>query len=436
VRIPRRNAADLAHTAEKADTSLDARDRRLLFIDMCYSLEAVRARGLHQFFHARHSGDYFTKVWGVHPMADRAGTGPRRDIRFIEFSPNQIVIEGAAELYPWPAFLLPLNLVCSQARLLRRLVRLIHDEDISAIAAVDPFYTGLVGVILKRICRKPLIVHVIANYDDLYDADGTLAMPQLLRFRWVEKALARAVYSRADLVAAGTPTLMDYAVRNGADVERVRFFPLSKTIHPIHFTVPGERLDPDEELKRLNVPPADHYLLTVSRIVPSKKVVDALKAMKIVMDEEPSVIGLFVGEGPQRQELERLASAYGVADRVRFLGILDQETLSRVMPRCISVAPLPGMTLFESALAGSPTVAYNRDALIAALVIDGETGFLTDFADYQTLGKKTLELVRNPSLRARLGANIRENALPYVDLESLYRREREAFDEILATTTS
>jgi len=410
-------------------------DRHLLFIDMCYSLETVRNRNLHQFFHSRHSGGYFKKVWGLHPMVDRVTPDRPRAVKFTEFSPDQVVIEAAAELYRWPGHLLPVNVLVSQGKLLYTIARLVKSQDISAIAAIDPFYTGLFGLVLKRLCRRPLIVHVIANYDDLYEADGSLAMPQLLRFRWVEKKLAKLVYSRADLVAAGTPTLVNYAVRNGARPERVHFFPLSKAIHPIHFTPPEQRPSPDAVLARMNVPAADHYLLTVSRMVAIKKVVDALKAMRIVMDAEPSVIGLFAGEGPQREELERLATAYGIRDRIVFLGGVDQETLSHIIPRCISVAPMPGMTLFESALGGSPTIAYDRDALIAALVKDGDSGFLAEFEDYQTLGRRALEVVRDRALRDALGRRIRENALPYIDFDALYRREADAFDHMFATVS-
>lgn len=408
-------------------------DKSLLIIDMCYSLELVKSRRLEQFLHARHSGGYFTKVWGLHPMADRVRTVPPKGIEFISFSPRQTVIEGAAEQYRWPKPLLPLNLLMSQGKLLRTITRLVKDEDISAIATMDPFYTGLLGLILKALCKRPLIVHVTSNYDDLYEADGSLAMPQLFRFRSVEKALARTVLSRADLVAAGTPTLVEYAIRNGAKRDRVSFFPLAKAINPVHFTPPSERPAAEAALARLNVPPVQHYLLTVSRLLPMKKVVDALRAMKVVMDEEPSVVGLFAGEGPQQEELERLVSLLDIRDRTFFLGALDQETLSQIIPRCISVAPMPGMTLFECALGGSPIVAYNRDALIADLVKDGDTGFLADFEDYETLGKKTLELVRDAELRERLGARIRKHAASYTDLDSLYRHEWEAFDEMFTS---
>lgn len=408
-------------------------EKSLLMIDMCYPVELVKARNLEQFFHARHSGGYFGKVWGLHPMADRVRRIPPREIEFIPFSDTQTVIEGAAELYDWPRYLMPFNLLLSQGRLLRVVRRLVKKEDISAIGTMDPFYTGLFGLILKKICRKPLIVHVIANYDDLYEADGSLAMPQLLRFRWVEKRLAKIVYSRADLVAAGTPTLVEYAVRNGAKPEKVSFFPLCKSINPLHFTAPKARADPAAALARLGLPLAEHYLLTVSRLLPIKKVEDALRAMKAVMDEEPSVIGVFAGEGPQRAALEDLATSLGVRDRTFFVGAVDQQTLSEIIPRCISVAPMPGMTLFECALGASPTISYNRDALIAALVRDGDTGFLVDFEDHVTLGKRTLELVRDRELRERLGARLREHALSYTDLDAVYRHEREAFDRMFAS---
>ena len=42
-----------------------------LYIDMAYSLAELRQRAHFQFFEARHSGGYFEKVIGLHPLADR-----------------------------------------------------------------------------------------------------------------------------------------------------------------------------------------------------------------------------------------------------------------------------------------------------------------------------------------------------------------------------
>ena len=49
-------------------------DRSCLHIDLAYPTEEVFRRGHQQFFEARHSGDYFKAVWGLHPIVGQAET--------------------------------------------------------------------------------------------------------------------------------------------------------------------------------------------------------------------------------------------------------------------------------------------------------------------------------------------------------------------------
>src|SRR5690606_8604852 len=143
----------------------------LLYIDMAYTVEMVRQKRHLQFFEMRHSGGYFSRVWGLHPLADAAGK-KSRNIEFVEFSERQTVVEGVAGMLGLPKALMPLDFLYSQWRLMRRLKRLIVEERIGMISATDAYYSGLVGVILKRMTGRPLAVAVYANQDDLYAATG------------------------------------------------------------------------------------------------------------------------------------------------------------------------------------------------------------------------------------------------------------------------
>jgi len=242
----------------------------------------------------------------------------------------------------------------------------------------------------------------------------------------------RFVLRRADLTAPGTATLLDYCIRNGSDPEKAAVFPVSKNLNRLHFVPPEERGDADAALARLNIPLGRPYLLSVSRLLPEKHVDHALQAMKIVIDRHPEAIGLFAGEGPLRPQLEEMATQMGIRDKIMFLGLVDQDTLAQIIPRCITLSPLTGMALFETSLGASPAVAYDRDSQVAALVKDGETGFLVDFLDYRTMGARAIELIEDADMRCRMAGAIRQCALDQADPDILYRHEAEAFDRMFA----
>ena len=402
--------------------------RRLLYIDMAYTVEIVRRKGHDQFFNMRHSGGYFERVWGVHPLADAAGKRSR-SIEIVPFSDRQQVVEGVAETLKLPRWLLPLNFLVSQARLVRLLRQLVREEDIDLIVSTDAYYSGLLGLILKRLTGRPQAVAVYGNQDDLYAATGALAMPRLLPFRWLERMVARLVLSSADLVVAASRNNLDFAIANGAAGETA-IFPVSKNVEDVHLASPAGR-PPPEAFARLGIAAGTPLMLFVGRLLALKHPDEAVRAMAAVIARRSDAMGLVAGDGPMRAELEALVQALGVSERIHFIGHISQIELSRIVPHCITLSPLTGMALIECALGGSPMVAFERDWQ-GEFVEDGVNGFLVPFLDHRAMAERALRLIGDPRLRARLGTAARERALAYADRERLYAHEHQVYDRLLA----
>ena len=402
--------------------------RSLLYIDMAYTVEIVHRKRHFQFFEMRHSGGYFDRVWGVHPLADAAGKHSR-EIEFVPFSDRQTVIEGVAEMLKLPRFLLPLNFLYSQGRLVRRLGKLIADERIAIISATDAYYAGLIGLILKRLTGRALVVGVYSNQDELYAATGALAMPRLLPFRWLEQAVARLVLSRADLVVAGNRNNLDFALANGAR-GATAIIPVAKNAEPLHLRPPGER-EPPATLARLGIAPDAPLMLFVGRLLELKHPDEAVRAMARVIAARPEAHGLIAGSGPMQPELEALADSLGAGSRIHFLGHLDQDELSRLIPLSITLSPLTGMALVECGLGGSPLVAFDRDWQ-AEFVADGVNGFVVPFLDHEAMADRAIRLIDQPELRDRMAKASRERALDFADRTRIEALEHQAYDRLLA----
>ena len=405
--------------------------RSLIYIDMAYTMEIVRQKQHPQFFEMRHAGGYFDRVWGVHPIADVAGKA-NRGIEIIPFSDRQTVIEGAAEMLPLPKFLLPLNFVWSQWRLLRHLRRLVREEQVSLIYATDAYYSGLFGLALKKMTGRPQVVAVFANQDDLYAATGALAMPRLLPFRFLERWVARLVLSRADLVVAGNRNNLGFAIANGAR-GATAIIPVAKNIEAVHLAPPEARESPDTLLARhgIELSPDAPLMLFVGRLLPLKHPDEAVRAMAQVIGERPDAVGLIAGSGPMQAELESLVDELGMGARIHFLGHIDQAELARLIPRCVTLSPLTGMALIESALGASPMVVFDRDWQ-AEFVEDGVNGFVVPFLDHRAMAERALTLIGDPALRARMARTARERALDFADQDRIHALERETYERLLA----
>jgi glycosyltransferase involved in cell wall biosynthesis len=193
---------------------------------------------------------------------------------------------------------------------------------------------------------------------------------------------------------------------------------------------PASRGDPVEALRDLGIPAAGNYLLMISRLVPVKFAEDGVRAMIHAAVQEEDLICIVAGDGAMRLELEALVSSAGLQDRVIFIGHVDQEKLSRIIPKCITISPLTGMALVEAGLGGSPAIAYDADWQ-AEFVKSGVNGYIVPMWDYRQLADKALTLVRDAPLRARMSAAMREMARKRADRDEIAKLEREVFGRVL-----
>lgn len=118
------------------------------------------------------------------------------------------------------------------------------------------------------------------------------------------------------------------------------------------------------------------YALVVSALVPYKRVDVAIDASRLA-----GVPLKIVGDGPDRERLERAAGASGRSTSVTFLGRRSDDDI-RELYRNASVVLLPGEEDFgivpvEAQACGRPVVALRRGGATET-VVDGETGLLVD----------------------------------------------------------
>jgi glycosyltransferase involved in cell wall biosynthesis len=135
---------------------------------------------------------------------------------------------------------------------------------------------------------------------------------------------------------------------------------------------------------------------------------------------------VIVGSGPLRQRLEQQAGAPGAPGRVVFTGYVperDKVDYYRLADVLLFPSALEGFgfTVAEAMACGLPVVASNRGSL-PELVVDGEGGFLIDPDRRADVVAATVRLLRDASLRARLGAANVERA------QQRFRWERCAAD--------
>lgn len=404
-------------------------------IDSMYSLNVLRAREALHLVTYRDLDGYFEHVWTVHPFVGVDPTKPevprvgRPAVTAINAA--HTMVEGNPARLPGLTRLPYLNFVLAQLALLLELDRIVDRERV-AIVRGDPYYHGLLALLLGRLNGCSVELRVIANHDAIYDAVGALAYPRLFRWRALERAVVRFTLSRADSVVIASADNREFALRNGARPERVAYAANGSMVSPIHLQAPVEREPVEDEFGFGGRP----VVMCIGRLSSDKRPQDVVMSVATASERVPDIAALFVGEGPLRGELERLSGELGIADRVAFAGDRDQRWIARMLAQCtIVAAPLAGLALVESALSGTPIVAYDVE-WHSELLRAGRDGVLVPDGDTAAMGTAIAELVADPARAARVGAAGRARALEVMDPAKLIAQERALAAGLLAAAAA
>lgn len=196
-------------------------------------------------------------------------------------------------------------------------------------------------------------------------------------------------------------------------------------VDPGRFAPPAER-SPGPAAPAPGERPRPVRLLVVASLQPQKGHRFLVEACRILRDRGHEVSATFVGEGPERPDLER---------RIREAGLERAVTLAGAQPSAAVAAAIAGadivvqpsvvlesgktegipVALMEAMAAERPVVA-SRLSGIPELVIDGETGVLVEPGVPDQLATAVERLSGDPALAARLAAAGRARVLSAFDL--------------------
>jgi glycosyltransferase involved in cell wall biosynthesis len=201
---------------------------------------------------------------------------------------------------------------------------------------------------------------------------------------------------------------------------------------PVAALLLDERFDRDKKRRELGV--SDSPLLTTaSRLDRPKDQQTLLAALPLVLAAHPDLTVLVIGDGPMREELERLTRELGVEASVTFAGVrLDAVEL--IAASDVFCHPTLyegfGLAVAEAMTLGVPVVA-SRVAGVVELVADGRTGILVPPENPVALAEALTGLLGDAERRRRLGAGGRQAVVARFDSGAWLRQVEAIYDELL-----
>jgi len=287
------------------------------------------------------------------------------------------------------------------ARLIRRRgVRIVHGTD---------FVTNFLGLLAARLAGARMVV----NRVDLgHERPG---------FGPLRRRVEKLVSARADVVCANAEAVARLCIsQEGCSPERVVV--VRNGIDLRRFDELAARAAEGP------VPEGGPIVAVVANLWPVKDHRTLIEAAALVQRRIPDVRFALVGDGPERDHLQRRIGELGLRDAVHLLGTRYDvpAILARSSAFCLpSRAEGLSNAIMEAMAAALPVVATDAGGN-AELVRHGSTGFVVPIGDAASMAARLVDVLSDPRLAREMGHRGRAVADRALSLE----RKRAAYREL------
>jgi len=196
------------------------------------------------------------------------------------------------------------------------------------------------------------------------------------------------------IVERGTALLTNNVVANSAMTKR----DLGKLVGAKDITVIPNGVD-IAHIDRITPSPERTDILFAGRLIKEKNVDLLIRSIGVIRENSPAIRCLIIGDGPEREELERLAEDLDLVSNIRFTGFIEnyEEVLAWMKSSKVFVLPSVregfGIVALEANACGLPVVTVNHPQnAVCDLVVDRETGFIAELSEGDIAAKVLLAI--------------------------------------------
>ncbi|MFN4253583.1 MAG: N-acetyl-alpha-D-glucosaminyl L-malate synthase BshA [Saprospiraceae bacterium] len=335
----------------------------------------------------------------------------RRPVRLAHFQENVFYHEVEAEDYPlfeYPPY---------DSALTSKIVDVVQYQNLDLLHVHYAIPHATVAYLAKKILLdQGRYVPVVTT---LHGTDITLVGNNRAFGPVVEFGI-----NKSDGVTAVSQNLKD---------DTLRQFNIRRDVRVIYNFIDFERFRKTnkDHFKKIIAPNGEAILAHTSNFRRVKRVEDVVCVFKKVHDELPCKL-LMIGDGPERQNAERLCRELGLHDSVRFLG--KQDAIEELLAICdLFVMPSEsesfGLAALEAMACEVPVISSNGGGL-PEVNIHGETGFLSDIGNVEEMAANAVRLLRDPDLLAQFRANALAQAKRF-DIHHILPEYEAYYQEVL-----
>lgn len=187
---------------------------------------------------------------------------------------------------------------------------------------------------------------------------------------------------------------------------------------------------------------AGHTILYAGRVIQRKRPLDLVQAFAKIAQQDPTaqlrVAGECDSESDYAESLKHFVENAGLQDRVHFLGALNEEQVLEEFAGCdflvlASAQETTPMVIAQAMAAGKPVVATPVGG-VTEMIEQEKTGFLVEVGDIDSLAGSLHRLLKDSSLRMRMGQAAHNFAVKNYRADSVANRTYDVYRQMTAVS--
>lgn len=244
----------------------------------------------------------------------------------------------------------------------------------------------------------------------------------------------RLLLSTADILVANSQTAVQNLCKGDVSLGKVIYLP-----NVIDWQEFDQQSMATSCPLRLDASRMPTIIVTIGRLITVKRFDRFINAIAIARQKYPSILGIIVGEGPDKEKLQLLARMKGVAEtHLIFLGsqvavpaILKQ---SHIFLQTSDHEGFPNV-LLEAMAAGLPVITTPAGDS-AQIIQNGRNGFIVPYDDIELMAQYISILADSVAVRKKLGQAGRAQVEQIYGIDKLSVRLLSIYDGCLRDTSS
>lgn len=183
-------------------------------------------------------------------------------------------------------------------------------------------------------------------------------------------------------------------------------------------------------------PNGEKIITHVSNFRKVKRIEDVIKVFQKVNDKVKSKLFL-IGDGPERQNLEKLCREIGLCSEIRFMGKQQAvEDLLNISDLFIipSANESFGLSALEAMACEVPVISSNAGGL-PEVNVHGKTGYLSDVGDVEDMAANAIKILTDEKHHEELKKGAYEVSLKF-HIDNILPQYEEYYNEVYNRVTS